>query len=519
LEPSRHITLDQDRPHLLAMVRPEIYRLNSFRVLEIPVTASVREASSKMRRLELMDKLGDTKQIERGFLALSPQPDRDAKQEAYQRLTDPESRLLDEILWFWRLDPNRDGEDEAFIAMEQNDLSSAVAIWKEQETQSNESYTSTHNLAVIYHTMALDLEVSGTSNVLSNKQLEQRKSYWNEAIPRWRIILEYEGFWRYVEQRIHELDDPRLTVAMLHKIHDQLPLMILCINAILATRAVEKGNDSEASFHVELMSSSGFNKAIINEALGLAVIPIRDRIKILCKNAETETKKAKQHGDKIANDLLNQTAPLLSVLDILLDDGHAVRDSAHDEVATQVLNSAIIFSNETKNWKASQALLQRAVQIGVSTSLWQRLETNIEITNMNLSYSICWFCKNSPSEEKAVLEVKMYGNVTVYGNQIRWRRLSVNVPRCSRCKSIHRRKVKFGWLGAGLGIVLAIFIGSNINGLAGFLAFIISLTIGLVAGRRRPKGVRAEGYKEEFPNVQKLTSEGWKIGDRPPQAH
>jgi hypothetical protein len=67
---------------LLKMARPDIYRINAFRILGLPVNSSPKEVSSHIRNLDLIEKYGDMEQHESSFLTPSTAQDRDARREA-----------------------------------------------------------------------------------------------------------------------------------------------------------------------------------------------------------------------------------------------------------------------------------------------------------------------------------------------------------------------------------------------------------------------------------------------------
>jgi hypothetical protein len=514
---------DKGSKILLKLARPDIYRINAFRVLEIPVTASPRVVSSQMRKLDLMEKLGDAEQVQRGLLPLTPLPDSGARREAYQRLTDPESRLIDELFWFW---PLRIGlpedKDDALVAMKRNDFSGAVSIWKQHEEKASEANVSMHNLAIMYHALALDIEYAGVTQALSKKQVQQKQFYWEQAFLRWQILLNHEGFWQRLTKRIRELDDPRLTTGTAHRIQAGLPLAILSVNAMLAVQAAQKGNNDEALYHVNLMGKSGFDKATVDEALHRAVASICDRIKIICTNAENETKRAPEHADEVIHNVINQTSQLLATLDMLLPEGDATWESAHDKVASQILSSDIAFCNETRNWRTSLELLEQALPIAASASVRQRVEKNIEIDKGNLEYSTCWFCKKRPAEDKAVAEVKMHGDVTrtptFEGTHIEWRKITVKVPRCKQCKSVHSRETSIKVSLPIVGFILAWVVGAAVNnGWAGFGVFVACFAAGFIIPLvTRPSGMKPDSYKREFSSVKELKSQGWEFGEKPP---
>ena len=226
--------LDMRNQTLLKMARYDIYRVNGFRVLGIPVMSSSKEISSYARKLELMEKYGNSTPSESAVLPLYPSPDGDARREAQQRLMDPELRFIDEFFWFWPLSPNS-REDDALSAMQRGEAARAYSIWRSHETEGSESNVSNHNFAVLYHAMALDIERMEVENTPSKEKTEHKRFCWEQSFSRWQQLIDDDNFWERLKDRIFKLDDPRLTTGTIRRIRDGLPAALLSINAILAT--------------------------------------------------------------------------------------------------------------------------------------------------------------------------------------------------------------------------------------------------------------------------------------------
>jgi len=526
---------DRESELLLNMARPDIYRINAFRCLGLTTTASKKDAHSQLRKLELAEKFGNSAQIDGGILPLIPPPDADARQAAAQRLNNPEQCFIDELFWFWPLSLGVSADmDDALVAMRSGDFSGAVSLWKQHEEGSSEANVSMHNLAIMYHALALDLEYAQQSQTLSKKQIQQKHDYWEQTFPRWQVLISYDGFWHRLTARIRELDTPQLTTGTARRLREGLPEVLLSINATLALRAAEKGQKGEVSYHVGLMRNSGFDEAVIDEVLRRAVAPLRDRVKLICTDAENEAERSPEHGDKVALRVVEQTSPLLSTLDMVLPKEHPSREAAHDEVALCIMRSLIAFGNKTENWSISLKLLQQAVKIAVGTSVRQRIKENIDTAEKNMEYNTCWFCGKRPAEDKAAAEVKMYGNVTRTPTwnrvEIRWQQCTIVVPRCAGCKSAHEHKETWGGVvGILLGLLGLLGMGVGIafsdEDWAPFLGMIGIIFIGLgvgadhwikAAGGGLPEGIKPLGSANEFPAVKKKVSEGWGFGEKPP---
>ena len=178
--------------------------------------------------------------------------------------------------------------------------------------------------------------------------------------------------------------------------------------------------------------------------------------------------------------------------------------------------------------------MEQALSIAASESIRQRIERNIEVNKSNMEYGTCWFCKKNPADEKAAIVVKMHGEVTrtpIYGGtNIKWRKIDINVPRCSKCKALHEKKSKYkglqqGWGCAGfaVGTVVAFIFGVYVeNGWGALIAFVIFGLAGLlipVAMKPTTSNIRDEDYKNEFPDVKKQKAEGWSFGEKPAGAN
>ncbi len=431
---------------LLEAGRADLYRTNAFRVTELPVDATTREIARQTEKLRLMERLGTAASKASGPLGLDPMPDENAIREAMQRLRDPERRLVDELFWFWPHQLGQSQRDEALAALARGEVPAATARWIQQEQGGSESNVSMHNLAVLYHARALDLEHAARTSQLPEEKSQERDRNWEQAFKRWRVLLEDEGFWSRLTARIWEMDDPRLTTGTARRIRASLPLALLSINAQLAVQAAEGGVTAEAQRHLGLLRGSGFAAGVVDEALRRALEPVRERMQTLGKTAEAEANAEPEHGDRATQRLLKQTQALLGVLDALLPAGNPLRDGTHDDVALRALGCQIPFGNKTENWRVSQELLQATLPIAASESARDRIEQNLKVVRANLEqanlWGTCWFCKQNKPYDANAVEVAMHGDVqrtpTWQGARITWQQTTIKVPRCKECHLAHQ---------------------------------------------------------------------------------
>ena len=520
---------------LLEAGRADLYRRNAFRITQLAVDASPREITRHTEKARLLEKLGGGNRAT-GALGLDPPPDRDAVRDALQRLRDPERRLVDELFWFWPQQVGQGPADQALQVLGQGDVAAAAGLWLQRERDGSEAHVSMHNLAVLSHATALDLEHRGRQGQLAEGQERERDRCWEQGLKRWRALVQQEGFWSRLTARIRELDDPRLTTGTARRLRAALPLALLRINAHLAVAAAERGEREETERHLGIMRKAGFASEVVEEALRQAVEPLRERIQALCKAAQTEADEVTQAGE-VAQRLLTQTQPLLAVIDSVLPAGHPMRDGAHDEVALRALACQIAYGNQTENWQGSKALLEATVPVAASASARGRIQENLTIVSANLErqelIGTCWFCKTQKPDAKSELAVKMYGEVeripTWEGVKITWKHGTIQVPRCATCASAHSTDTAAGCVGclgvlAGLGSCFGYMdtMGEG-HGLEGSLigAGVIIATGVLVHYMTRkasPLGSKPQGYFAEFPTVKELTAKGWAVGEKPSNA-
>jgi len=382
-EPRSTAVFAMEVDYLVDAANAEIYRRNAFRITGLSVDCTAREINRRQDRLRMVQKFGGDGRDRTGPLPLTPPADEFAVRDATQRLQEPERRLVDEFFWFWPMELGKGRTDEAFQALARGDVKGASGLWRAHEMQSSESNVSRHNLAVLAHVLALDLELEMSRRSLRPEECANRDVLWSEAFRRWQILADHEGFWSRLSARIRELDHPSLTTGTGRRLRGKLPQALLLINARLAVKKCEEGNLPETNRQLDLIRSSGFEPRAIEEALEIAIAPVRERIQSLSKTAEADADAEPVHADRTTRRLLEQCQPLLMVLDALLPPGHVVRDAAHDEVALRTLGCQFSFGKKTENWKTSRELLESVLPVVASASARARIEENLRILKIN----------------------------------------------------------------------------------------------------------------------------------------
>ncbi len=524
---------------------PQLYRKNAFRIAGLFADATPREIAKYEEKRRMLERLGAKPEF-KGPLPLDPLPDEDNIREAMQRLRDPERRLIDEFFWFWPQEVGRSKQDNALeAALINSDIQTAADIWIKQE-KSSEANVSVHNVAVLYHCIALDFEQDALVRPLLQEDMDILAEYWKDSYNRWQFLIRYDSFWKRLKSRIKELNYPSLTDETADDIKKTLSEILLFINAQLAVRFAEKGDKINAARQIQIIKNSGLRGAE-EAAFKRATEPLRRRSKSLCQNLATQSASDVDHSDTQVERFLDTMETILIILDNILPKDDMIRINTHDEAALAAFNGIIAFVNKTKEFKKAFDVLQRIKKMASSNAVIARIQENIQVIESNMPYTTCWFCKKSKPSPEAEITVDMYGEVKrdYVSGQVSWKQFPVKVPRCLRCKTEHGKIFPHASSQAGGGCMAGCMTGclSNILSL-GLLACLLwtganmmaSMSILVVlaffigwkifksySGDEGKKFIVKEKWvaepihaKYQFPTVKELKAKGWNEGTQPP---
>ncbi len=375
----------QEFAPLIETAGPLIYRNNGFRITGLPVNASERDVARHLKDLSKLAKVGLAAGPRRSPLPLSP--DDGAIQLAVERLKDSELRLVDEFFWFWPPEWNQPIEDDLLAALGRGDIDGAANILMRQTTRDQHKKVATHNLAVLYHAAALDLEFDSKLRQLSDEDLKKRDVYWLRAFRYWQSLIDHDGFWEHFSSRIAQLEDPRFTAG---QIKGSLPLALALIVAKLAMRAAEKGDSTEATRYLHLILDSGIDQQTISEAMVRVARPLRERIKALCGDAKNNAGRDPARAEEVFDDLLRQSMPLIDVMRFLLNEntstGAQLIEEACDEVASFLNDELTSLANRTHEWDVCAHYLIKAKSIAVNPFLKERINESLDAVLENAAY-------------------------------------------------------------------------------------------------------------------------------------
>jgi hypothetical protein len=362
-------------------LKPDLYRTNAFRITHLPPAATQRDVARRSERLQMAARLGSPAEQARGPIALQPAPDESTIREAFQRLRDPEARIVDEFFWFWPADSS----DPAIAELERGDAAAARKIWGDQIGEAAVAVIAHHNLAVLSHLIALDFEHKSLQEGRPPDPLAARlrDQAWTSAWANWRKVIDDSAFWEVFRRRIRAHNEPQIPDLLADDFRRELPLALLGINAQLAVALAGKGLPFEVARHQALLRASKQDASDHDHAIRCALRPVRERIKMLCNTA---TPNDGQGNWRTAVDLFNGVAALPA--------GPDDRDNLLEDVAPALLH-------------------------------------------------LCWFCQKNEAEPGSHAAVPMHGLVTRcrtrQGESVHWDRQVVEVPRCWPCAQAHLR--------------------------------------------------------------------------------
>lgn len=388
---------------LLEIATLNLYQTNAFRITGLNVDSSLREVSKEAEKLEMMITLGRT-QASGGIFPLSELPTVESVKKALQSLKDPESRLVQELFWFWPCTESSK-DDPALQALRVKNYKTAVDHWTNTKGPGNG--VAIHNLAVFYHLGALDAAVrrSKTREAIPTEEI----FLWSSAYRYWRALLDRADFWDAVIERIRTINDPRLTVETSKRISSTLPNAVVGINAQQAVVAAERGDVEEAAKHRKLMHTSAFGETPAIQETRRALSRAQGELERLCENTEKNGRANPQSANIVARKLLDDKVRLLRSFNCLLGVGDPMCDAAHDRVAEAARVCIVAYVNAAEDWESARSVSEECLALAEGKALRLRLEEDLETIRRNLigkkqsqaREEIERFCDDAMREAKA----------------------------------------------------------------------------------------------------------------------
>lgn len=355
-----HISQDTD-VRLEELARISLYRSNAFQVLQLPVRASAKEISKRQQMAEIAGRTGA--QLSPGpgtYVVLSITPEPSEIGRIARELQDPLIRLFHEFFWLWA-----DKTDSPPVNLTGlPGLIQQKAYWKLKH-ETDKTGIATHNLAVLSHASAIELEQYMIAKGSTSEFIYQAKQYWEEAYSYWHSVQENDKFWDLVTARIREMDDAQLTTGTARRLRASLPGFLLNLHARLVIQSIEQNRITDVQRHSDLIQSSRLNLNGNDETIKRLIEPVRGRVRSYCKASRGQFEKDQIHADKTVQSLINQCQSQLNIICSLLPNDSMVRKAVFEEYVETCLEGAWKYYRKTDDSKTMLSLLEQTKNQGM----------------------------------------------------------------------------------------------------------------------------------------------------------
>ncbi len=285
---------------LLDYTQPTLYHGNPFRVLRLGVRASEAEARGK------------AEQLLRNRVALSLDVDEALIRQALGALRRPETRLLAECFWFWPLRPDG-GPDEALACLDRKDAAAAEALWMRERKRRDLAGICTHNLAVLHHGCAVELERTALEHPLGQQERQDLPRHWKLAGQHFKTLLADDSFWHHFEARGRQLG----LADAAKRCRGTLPLALVALHGRLALDWAARGKVAAVKAHAEYLKAAGFGEDAVALGLSEALAKATKRVRSLCAGASRDAGADPLHADQVVAEFLDRAEAYLALLQVV----------------------------------------------------------------------------------------------------------------------------------------------------------------------------------------------------------
>ena len=373
---------------LMEAATARMFRHNVFRITGLTVDATAREVARQGEKLKQMEELGINTGTRTTAFALQPPPTLDDVRNALQRIRDPESRLVDELFWFWPTEIGRSASDAALAALQAGDSNTALRIWQAQEANTADGTVAMHNVAVLWQVTALEWEERTSQTTLDGEWLDKAEGFWKPAVSRWRILTDDDSLWDKFAERVRKLDDARVATGFALRMREALPEALGKINAELALHYAQARKPEAARFHLQLLRETTPDPTRAEAAKESALNSVKTRLREQARQIGQRAQADPVHADEAVRGLLAQAAPFLDVFNVFWGENPHPQKEILDEVAAACQTCLIAFYRKTANHSATADLLERVLPLTDAPDLRKKIEENLRALKQNLNQAV-----------------------------------------------------------------------------------------------------------------------------------
>lgn len=355
---------------------PHHFTNNSYRVLEMPVTASLKELIKRGQLIEVAQTTGAD--IPDGKMKILPIKDvlgDDDDNHAIRRLDSPDDRVLDILFWFWPIDTGKGGDDEPLKLLILGEVESAIDLWEKGVQEIKNPGICAHNLAVYYTISAIQLEGNTIKN--DTYSMDQIDAMWRLAGKYWESAHESEEVWSEYIKYISLVGDPRVTSGYNRKVRKYLPTIFTCVVGKIALNYAEAGLINNTQRLLKHIRSLSFLNEDIDQGLKIAASRIETRIRSFIKQEANKTNSDPHHTYAFAQTIINDHLPLLETLKLFVSETNSYTSIA-DLLAQAVFDSTREYLSKTEDWENGIETLEQACDIAISKVLKEKIQKDID---------------------------------------------------------------------------------------------------------------------------------------------
>ncbi len=416
----------------------DLYRRNAFRMLGLSTEASFRAIKRREQKFNTAIEMGESDAVAQlivgTFMGL---PDEPAVRLSSSRLGDPYQRLIDELFWL-RFSDDDEATVQRLHSRDPDSIVDLLTAWEtvEESADENAALQATHNLAVFYHMLAIEIEHkieaerNGAKSVAARlKALQSISGYcWAVALPRWRAVLSADATWKWLHERAPKIDKRRLTREDVEAIRREAESAVLGILVNFMIPAANRGWNEEVERLRLIARKAGFDDKLLaataRDIVGARIDEIVAQITASVTRMEAEKAAAKA----ITSQLIEELEPKIKAFRLVLDKNDTRLVALEDSFSTAANKGQIIQWNENHDDEFSLNVLRRIKPYVHSPQLTARIDEDIENT-------LCFFCKEGARRKSSACEVKMWRitNVEPLFGRYGLSTCSIQVPRCEVC--------------------------------------------------------------------------------------
>jgi len=400
------------------LVGVNLYRRNAFRVLGIPIDATIQSAVKSQKLREMQQKLGMATTAQSEVLPLTPPPDAELLRRSNECLQDPACRLAHSFFWLWPVERDA-GPAVALSSLHGSHPAVTLRAWLAFVESEPGAVTARHNVAVLAHMLALDLEARVATRAVSSDEQRARWAYWELSYRHWRRLCDDPAFWQRAKNLRDAIDDPRLPQDMAHRLQEWCPQVIIGATASLLISSAERESkagvlrsafvDASVCFdsvlvgqpnttagspitstsattvelqgHIQLLKTAGWNPALLDRAIADALQPTLEQIRTLSGQLSEYTPATPRD---LFSETLGAMLQAVAVVEVLLATENSQRAAAMDVVSEALLQACISHGNEDRQWSRWLVLTDLLLGLAASPLLRDRLAKTAEVLRGNI---------------------------------------------------------------------------------------------------------------------------------------